>query len=76
MIIEVKKIISFNEYGNERFEDTMRLINCMIGGLKDNNAKGLMSLATGEVIPIKDLEKTLYTLSILEKHDCMKVVDY
>lgn len=75
MIIEVKKVISFNEYDNERFEDAMRLTNCMIGELKDNNAKGLMSLATGEVIPIEDLEKTLYTLSILEEHYCMKVVD-
>lgn len=75
MIIEVRKVISFNEYDNERFEDAMHLINCMIDELKDNNAKGLMSLATGEVILIEDLEKTLYTLSILEEHYCMKVVD-
>lgn len=55
MIIEVKKVISSNEYDNERFEDAIRLINCMIGELKDNNAKGLMPLATDEVIPIEDL---------------------
>ena len=53
----------------------MHLINCMIGELKDNNAKGLMSLATDEVIPIEDLEKTFYTLPILEEHYCIKVVD-
>ena len=47
----------------------------MIGELKDNNAKGLMSLATDEVIPIEDLEKTFYTLPILEEHYCIKVVD-
>lgn len=75
MIIEVKKAISFNEYDNERFEDATHLINCMIGELKDNNAKGLVSLATGEVIPIEDLEKTLYTLSTLEEYYCMEVID-
>ena len=53
----------------------MHLINCMIGGLEDNDARGLISLATRKVIPIEDLEKTLYTLSILEKHYCMKVVE-
>ena len=75
MIIEVKKVMSFSEYDNKRFEDAMHLINCVIGGLEDNDARGLISLATSEAIPIEDLEKTLYTLSILKEHCCMKVVD-
>lgn len=76
MIIEIKKVISFNKDDNKRFEDTMRLINCMIGKLKSNDAKGLMSSATDEVIPIEDLEKTVHTLSILEEHSCMTIADY
>ena len=75
MITEVKKVISFNEYDNERFEDAMHLINCMISELKDNNGKGLMSLNTGEVIPIDDLEKVLYTLSTLEENYSMEIVE-
>lgn len=75
MIIEVQKVMSFSEYDSERLKDAMHLINCIIGGLEDNDAIGLMSLATSEAIPIEDLKKTLYTLEILEEHDCMKVVD-
>ena len=75
MMIEVQKVMSFSEYDNKRFEDATHLINCIIGGLEDNDARGLVSLTTGEAIPIEDLEKTLYTLSILKEHYCMKVVD-
>ena len=75
MIIEVKKVISFSEYENKRFEDAMNLINRIVGELEDNDARGLISLTTSEAIPIEDLEKTLYTLSILEEHCCMEVVD-
>ena len=53
----------------------MNLINRIVGELEDNDARGLISLTTSEAIPIEDLEKTLYTLSILEEHCCMEVVD-
>lgn len=75
MTKEIKKVMSFNEYDMERFEDAMHLINCMIGELEEDNGKGLMSLDTGEVIPIDDLEKVLYTLSTLEKNYSMEIVE-
>ena len=75
MIIEAQKVMSFSDYDNKRFEDVINLINCVISGLEDNDARGLISLTTSEAIPIEDLEKTLYTLLILEEHCCMKVVD-
>ena len=75
MIIEVQKVMSFSEYDSERLKDAMHLINCIIGGLEDNDARGLISLTTSEAIPIEDLETTLSTLSILKEYCCMKVVD-
>lgn len=75
MTKEIKKVMSFNEYDNERFKDAMHLINCMIGDLEEDNGKGLMSFNTGEVILIDDLEKVLYTLSTLEKNYSMEIVE-
>jgi hypothetical protein len=71
----IKKIMSFNEYDMERFEDVHHLINYVIGKLEEDNGKGLMSLNTGEVIPIDDLEKVLYTLSTLEENYSMEIIE-
>ena len=49
MTKEIKKVMSFNEYDMERFEDVRHLINYVIGELEEDNGKGLMSLDTGEV---------------------------
>lgn len=75
MTKEIKKVMSFNEYDMERFEDVRHLINYVIGELEEDNGKGLMSLDTGEVIPIDDLEKVLYTLSTLEENYSMEIVE-
>ena len=75
MTKEIKKVMSFNEYDMERFEDVRHLINYVIGELEKDNGKGLMSLNTDEVIPIDDLEKVLYTLSTLEENYSMEIVE-
>lgn len=75
MTKEIKKIMSFNEYDMERFEDVRHLINYVIGELEEDNGKGLMSLNTDEVIPIDDLEKVLYTLSTLEENYSMEIIE-
>lgn len=75
MTKEIKKVMSFNEYDMERFEDVRHLINYVIGELEEDNGLGLMSLNTGEVIPIDDLEKVLYTLSTLEENYSMEIVE-
>ena len=75
MTKEIKKVMSFNEYDMERFEDVRHLINYVIGELEEDNGKGLMSLNTGEVIPIDDLEKVLYTLSTLEENYSMEIIE-
>ena len=75
MTKEIKKVMSFNEYDMERFEDVRHLINYVIGELEVDNGLGLMSLKSGEVIPIDDLEKVLYTLSTLEKNYSMEIVE-
>lgn len=72
---EIKNVMSFNGYDMERFEDVRHLINHVINELEEDNGKGLMSLNTGEVILIDDLEKVLYTLSTLEKNYSMEIVE-
>lgn len=75
MTKEIKKVMSFNKYDMERFEDVRHLINYVINDLEEDNGKGLMSFNTGEVILIDDLEKVLYTLSTLEKNYSMEIVE-
>lgn len=75
MTKEIKNVMSFNEYDMERFEGVRHLINHVINELEEDNGKGLMSLNTGEVILIDDLEKVLYTLSTLEKNYSMEIVE-
>lgn len=75
MTKEIKNVMSFNVYDMERFEDVRHLINHVINELEEDNGKGLMSLNTGEVILIDDLEKVLCTLSTLEKNYSMEIVE-
>lgn len=75
MTKEIKNVMSFDEYDMERFEDVRHLINHVINELEEDNGKGLMSLDTGEVILIDDLEKVLYTLSTLEENYSMEIVE-
>lgn len=78
MLVTEKKITRatyvLDEVEREHLYYARAIADCFLAGLKDNNSNEMMSLATGEIIEQKDIERLKDILLAMEESPHWEII--